>query len=305
MPRDVRFVSVFSAGPGGGNPVPVVVDATGMSDREMREVARRFGHESTFVLPPPAGSECEYALRFWVPNHEMPMCGHATVGTPWLLARLGMLDGDRASIWTPSGPVTVHVVDAGDDGLVEITQPRGRAEPIRGADVPEILSVLGITADELAPLPVQNACTSRVKTLVPVASVSVLDGLRPDFTRMRQVCDQVESTGLYPYAPSDLGRQVFDARQFPRSSGYPEDPATGVAAAALSFGLLHNGLVEATDRPILVRQGRAMRRPSEISLRFAMTDGQVDGCWLGGAVQPLDSIASRSTVEDVAERDEM
>jgi PhzF family phenazine biosynthesis protein len=289
--RDVRFVSVFSAGPGGGNPVPVVVDATGMSDREMRDVARGFGHESTFVLPPPAGSGCEFALRYWVPHHEMSMCGHATVGTPWLLARLGMLGGDRMSIWTPRGPVTAHIVDAGDDGLVEITQPRGWVEPVRDADVPEILSVLGITADELAPLPLQNACTSRVKTLVPVASVSVLDDLCPDFGRIRQVCDRVDSTGLYPYAPSDLVRQVFDARQFPRSSGYPEDPATGVAAAALSFGLLHNGLVEATDRPILVRQGRAMGRPSQISLRFAMTDGQVDGCWLGGSIHALDSLA--------------
>lgn len=290
MSRDVRFVNVFSAGPGGGNPVPVVVDAAGMADAEMQEVARRYGHESSFVLPPPAGSGCEYALRFWVPQHEMSLCGHATVGTLWLLARLGMLSGDRASIWTPSGPVTAHVVDSGDDGLVEITQPRGRVEPIQDADVPEILSVLGVTADELAPLPLQNARTSRVKTLVPVASVAVLDDLRPDFARMQQVCDRVESTGLYPYAPSDLVSQVFDARQFPRSSGYPEDPATGTAAAALSFGLLRNGLVEATDRPILVRQGRAMGRPSEISLRFAMTDGQVDGCWLGGSVRVLDSL---------------
>jgi len=39
---------------------------------------------------------------------------------------------------------------------------------------------------------------------------------------------------------------------------YPEDAATGIAAAALSFGLLESGLVEAGDRRIRVRQGRAM-----------------------------------------------
>ena len=43
-------------------------------------------------------------------------------------------------------------------------------------------------------------------------------------------------------------RQIFDARQFPRASGYPEDAATGIAASALSFGLLDNGMVEASTR---------------------------------------------------------
>ncbi len=77
---------------------------------------------------------------------------------------------------------------------------------------------------------------------------------------------------------------MFDARQFPKSSGYPEDAATGIAAAALAFGLLDNGLVEATERPIRVRQGRAMGRPSEITVRFRGGGAAaVQGCWLDGS----------------------
>ena len=79
---------------------------------------------------------------------------------------------------------------------------------------------------------------------------------------------------------------MFDARQFPKSSGYPEDAATGIAAAALAFGLLENGSVEASDRLIRVRQGRAMGRPSEIAVRFRVdVAGRVQGCWLGGNVR--------------------
>lgn len=81
----LKFVRVFAAGPEGGNPAPIVVDASGMSDAEMQEVARSYGHESGFVLPPPAGSDFDFEFRFWVPNHEMSMCGHATVGAVWLL----------------------------------------------------------------------------------------------------------------------------------------------------------------------------------------------------------------------------
>ena len=52
----------------------------------------------------------------------------------------------------------------------------------------------------------------------------------------------------------------FEARQFPRSSGYNEDAATGITASALAFGLLENGLVgkgeeEEEKGMVKVRQG--------------------------------------------------
>lgn len=272
MPPTVHMVHVFTAGPDGGNPAPIVLDADGLTDAEMRQVAREHGHESGFVLTAPEGFD--YALRFWVPNHEMPMCGHATVGAVWVLHRLGRITTDRLTLTTPGGTVEARL----PNGNVEISQPRGVVEPV--TEVDDVLAVLGITERDLAPCPIQNASTARVKTLIPLADSAILDGLRPDFARMQQVCDRIGSTGLYPYAPSDPANQVFDARQFPRSSGYPEDAATGIAAAALAFGLLENGLVEGSDRPIRIRQGRTMGRPSEITVRFSP-----DGLWLGGEVR--------------------
>ncbi len=286
MITTVHLVRVFPAGPGGGNPAPIMIDADGVQDADMQAFARQHGHECGFVQSAPRGTGCDYALRFWVPNHEMSMCGHATVGAAWLLDRLGRLSGDEVALWTPSGRVTARLTGPADERTVEITQPPGHVEPVDERAVPQVLDVLGITANQLGPQPIRNAGTSRVKTLVPLANTSVLDGLTPDFDRVAAVCDLVGSTGLYPYAASDPARQVFDARQFPRSSGYPEDAATGVAAAALSFGLLESGLVEQDDRPILVRQGRAMGRPSEIRLRFMVDDGRIGGVWLGGRVEP-------------------
>jgi PhzF family phenazine biosynthesis protein len=288
MRPDVRLVSVFAAGPHGGNPAPIVVDAAGMSDADMQQVARSFGHESGFVLPPPPGSDCDFAFRFWVPNHEMSMCGHATVGALWLLDRLGKLPGDDLTIWTKSGRVDARIGKRTEQGAaVEISQPAGTVEALPDADRSraDIIEILGIRADDLASPPIQNASTSRVKTLVPLNSVAVLDGLSPDFTGMEELCGRIGSTGLYPYAVLDRDARIVDARQFPRSSGYPEDAATGIAASALAFGLLANGTVEASDRPIVVRQGRAMQRPSEILVRFRLDDGHPTGCWLGGAVR--------------------
>lgn len=285
----VRFVSVFAADPHGGNPAPIVVDAAGMTDAGMQQIARSYGHESGFVLPPPPGSDCDFEFRFWVPNHEMSMCGHATVGATWLLQKLGRLQRDRISILTKSGRVHARIhKSAGQDVSVEVSQPAGVIKPLPDTprSVDDILDVLGIGSDCLAPFPIQNARTSRIKTLIPLKSVAILDGLRPDFSKIEQLCNRINSTGLYPYAVFDQEAQIVDARQFPSSSGYPEDAATGIAAAALSFGLLSNRMVEASERQITIRQGRAMQRPSEIKIRFSFNDGHLNGCWLGGAVQP-------------------
>jgi PhzF family phenazine biosynthesis protein len=290
MPQNqqVQLVSVFAAGPGGGNPAPIVIDATGMSDAEMQQIARTHGHESGFVFPAPPDSGCDFEFRFWVPNHEMSMCGHATVGAVWLLDHAGKLPRERLAVWTKSGRVEARIDKRDAHGAdVEISQPAGLIEPLPDADnaTAEILDILGITSDQLAPFPIHNASTSRVKTLIPLASVAELDRLQPDFTRVEALCERIGSTGLYPYAPFDGARQIFDARQFPKASGYPEDAATGIAAAALAFGLLANGMVEGSERPITIRQGRAMQRPSEISVRFRLDQGRPNGCWLGGAVR--------------------
>lgn len=279
---------MFASGADGGNPAPIVVDAMGMTDADMQHVARSHGHESGFVFPAPAGSGCDFEFRFWVPNHEMSMCGHATVGALWLMERLGRLAGDSFAISTRSGRVEARIGERGAHGAsIEISQPVGTVEPLPDADKSraDIADVLGIHAADLAPLPLQNAATSRVKTLVPLKSVSTLDRLSPDFSRIKALCNRIGSTGLYPYAVFDQGAQVIDARQFPSASGYPEDAATGIAASALAFGLLSNGTVAASERRITVRQGRAMGRPSEISVRFRLEAGRPTGCWLGGAVR--------------------
>lgn len=283
---DVIEVDVFTLDGRGGNPCPIVLDAAGMEAAAMQDVARRHGHESGFVLPP-TGDDHDHVFRFFVPNHEMEMCGHATVGALWLMARAGRLAGPVVRISTRSGPVTGYVAN-GPGGLpeVEITQPAGRVMALDPTGTATVLAALGIGRDALADRPLHNAVTSRVKTLVPMRDSDRLDALTIDPVAVAAACDAIGSTGLYPYAPLDAASRLFAARQFPRASGYPEDAATGIAAAALAFGLLRDGLVAPDDRPIRIRQGQAMGRPSEIRVRVGFAGGRPVGCLLGGAVTP-------------------
>jgi PhzF family phenazine biosynthesis protein len=253
-----------------------------MSSADMQDVARRFGRESGFVFSPKSG-DYDFSFRFFVPNHKMEMCGHATIGALWVLMRQGRLPADTVRIETRSGPVTGFVT-VGSDGqpAVEITQPAGKVVPLRRDEEAEVLLVLGIGREALAPLPVHNAVTSRVKTLIPINDRERLNKLVTSASDVEAVCRRIGSTGLYPYSTLDAEARTFEARQFPRSSGYPEDAATGIAAAALVFGLLNDRSVAPDDRLIRVLQGRAMGRLSEIRVRVGFADGRAVGCLLGG-----------------------
>ncbi|KOS48824.1 hypothetical protein ACN38_g288 [Penicillium nordicum] len=210
------------------------------------------------------------------------------------MSKLGMLELDKDRLLTRSGIIEAKVShDPGDtddtkDGIwVEISQPACTVMDSMEDDYTnEIVSVLGVSKDDLYPgLYIQNAATSRVKTLVPLKSVSLLNSLEPRFSRIETLCEKIDSTGLYPYAVSNFKLQEFEARQFPKASGYREDAVTGIAASALAFGLLINGQVHSTDRNVKIKQGSAMGHPSEISVRFRKRGDDVNSCWIGGSAE--------------------
>ncbi|MDH3703707.1 MAG: PhzF family phenazine biosynthesis isomerase [Alphaproteobacteria bacterium] len=276
-----ELAHVFCHNGAGGNPTGLVLDAGALSTDEMQALARQCGHESGFVLSTAAHGEADFRFRYFVPRHEMEMCGHATVGALWLLRERGRIADGVYRIATLSGIVTGAV-----GARVEITQPLGEfsnADRFRGA----ILDVLGIGPAALAVGAIENARTSRTKTLVPMASAETLHAMTPDFARVEQLCTALGSTGLYPYAVVSTDQGLFEARQFPRGSGYPEDAATGIAATALASALLKGGRITDPAAGITIYQGRAMGALSEIRVRFARDErtGAIAQCWVSGAVR--------------------
>jgi len=282
---EIRLVNVFTHNRAGGNPCPIVVDAAALSEADMQGIAAEYGHESGFVLPA-TSSDADYIFRFWVPRHEMEMCGHATIGALWTLATTAQLQSGQIRIETRSGPVTgfVELKHSGDP-YVEITQPVGKVVDLTREQESIVLGALRITRNDLLDLPLQNAVTSRVKTLIPIKSVDRLNDLQTSMPTTERCCESIGSTGLYPYAVDSQADRRFEARQFPKSSGYPEDAATGIAAAALAFGLLKNGLVKADSGRIKVLQGRPLGALSEIGIRLGFAGETPVGCLVGGTTR--------------------
>ena len=175
------------------------------------------------------------------------------------LAKSGRLKPGTHRIETKSGIVLCRVSDT---GAVAFSQPKGRVTPVASEHRAAILDALRITERDMLDLGIVNAATSRVKTLIPPCRPQSGTGLGARLcSRIARVCDAIGSTGLYPFACDWDDERTYHARQFPNSVGFDEDPATGVAASALLFGLKDYGLI-GTRKTIRVRQGEAMGRPS-------------------------------------------
>jgi PhzF family phenazine biosynthesis protein len=118
----------------------------------------------------------------------------------------------------------------------------------------------------------RNASVARPKTLVALASAAAVHGARAPDGGFAAACDAMDgSTGVYLHAPREdgaSGARSYECRQFPRASGYPEDPATGIAAAALAASLRF-GSDDDDGAPSVhydMYQGTAMGRPSLIQV---------------------------------------
>ncbi len=253
---------VFQAREGGGNPCPVTLNADELTAKQMQAMTHEFGAESAFLIKP-SRPDCDIKVRYFLPLHETDMCMHATVGSITVLVRHGLCKTSPVMLETNLGPVQVEWEwrDGQIDVSVEQFLPRYQQS---APETEEVCKALRISPEVLVNSPIQSVSTSRFKLMVPLSSKTVLDGLKPDFELLWSLCDRCETTGFYPFVLDK--DNILYARQFPKRTGYNEDPATGVAASALAAYLVEYQRVPVRDgwNCFTVFQGEAMGQPSVI-----------------------------------------
>src|ERR1700722_6725601 len=154
MPRTNPFVlvDVFTSRPFGGNQLAVFTDAAALSVTEMQELAHEMNFsESTFVMP--LESSGARRVRIFTPRREIPMAGHPTVGTTWVLASRGEIALDSpcvdATLQLGIGPLTGTVESTGGKpDFVWMTHREPEFGAKRG-DRKRIAEALGITAADI------------------------------------------------------------------------------------------------------------------------------------------------------------
>lgn len=106
-----HLVNVFAETHFGGNPLAVFPKADGLTDEQMQAIAQQFNlSETVFIFSPTDkhGVEAVADLRIFTPNYELPLAGHPTLGSSFILHNYSNLP-DEFALNTQAKPVKISV----------------------------------------------------------------------------------------------------------------------------------------------------------------------------------------------------
>ncbi|MEO6323220.1 MAG: PhzF family phenazine biosynthesis protein [Thermoanaerobaculia bacterium] len=289
----VSFVTcdVFTEHAFAGNPLLVVPDARGLSDRQMQSIAREINYsESTFVLPADDPSHA-YRQRTFVPVREIPFAGHPTIGTAVMMAALGRVSAvagaemNTFTIEVGFGPLKLELIRK-NGRVSRVRMEQGKPvwdAPLAGKELlGKIASGLDIPYEALlGPLPPRVVSTGNRFLMLPVSGEAPLAGAAADPRILSLVESELDVLGIYCFVVNESGR--VKARAFCPGSGVPEDPATGSAAGPLGVYLALQEALPGGAPSFTIDQGVEMGRPSQLEVEVLLDGNVPTGVRVSGA----------------------
>lgn len=286
-----HLVDVFTDRPFTGNPLAVVEGAQPLSAPQMQAIAREFNLSETVFLQEPRDALHSAGLRIFTPERELPFAGHPTIGAAAVLAET------RAGDALARNGVVV-VLEAGV-GLLRCETLRGRA----GVTYAECALPMTPSAAGPAPAPEDLAAALSLDVadigfdahvpsafaagpafvFAPLRSRAALDRARRAPQAFAAALGDAAGVFLYTRETADPAAAIH-ARMFAHGLGFEEDPATGSAAAAFAAVALAFERPEDGEHELFIEQGYAMGRPSRITLRMRVAQGELTRVRIGGQV---------------------
>jgi PhzF family phenazine biosynthesis protein len=101
----------------GGNPAGVVLNADGLSEKEMVLIAKKVALSETAFIT--RSSKADFKVRFFTPTDEVDLCGHATIATYSLMHTLGKIKAGNYTQETKAGILGIKIHE---DGTIFMNQ---------------------------------------------------------------------------------------------------------------------------------------------------------------------------------------
>ena len=153
-----------------------------------------------------------YDLRWFTPQAEIDLCGHATLAAAYVIMRYVDSSLKKVFFETKSGMLSVEC----ENDLIAMDFPARPAIPCQAPS--ELLNGLGIKPKDVF----------RARDyMVVYDNEAIVRGLIPDM----RLIEQVDCTGVIVTAPGDT--IDFVSRFFAPKVGIPEDPVTGSSHCTL------------------------------------------------------------------------
>jgi PhzF family phenazine biosynthesis protein len=271
-------LDVFPASRGGGNPLGVVIDASGWTDADMQAFAAWTNLVETTFLLPPSSNAASYRLRIFTPTSEIPFAGHPTIGSAQAALQTGFAQPRDGKLIQECGagllPIRVH----GDDHTRElfVRAPAASVVTIARDIPPGLRAVVGSQA--LGSLPPALVEGGRRWWVVEFADEAGVRNWQPDHAAILALAKADRCLGICVFARGSNAEFELTVRAFPAGVGIVEDPASGAANGLIAAWIAQHEAAGALARGYRVSQGREMGHDARIVVRID-ADRAV---WVGG-----------------------
>lgn len=213
MKQKIYQIDAFTDTVFGGNPAAVCILKEWLSDELMQKIAAENNlAETAFAVP----IKDYYELRWFTPELEVDLCGHATLATAYTLFKhYGYKNNTIRFVSPRSGELWV---DNNSDGSMTLDFPTDNLIPIENQE--NITKAIG-----KHPI---RAFKGKTDVMLIYETQETIENITPNF----HLLDQLDCRGVIVTAP---GTDVdFVSRFFSPQCGIPEDPVTGSAHTTLT-----------------------------------------------------------------------
>ncbi|MGF2686309.1 PhzF family phenazine biosynthesis protein [Marinobacter sp. DUT-3] len=211
MSYPIYQVDAFTSNLFGGNPAAVMPLESWLEDKTLQALALENKlSETAYFVAEKDDPEVDFHIRWFTPGAEVPLCGHATLASAWIIFNKLGWEKDTVHFRSKSGILGVRQTD---DGWLILDFPRldWQEQP-----TPELITQALPGAPDTA-LYVPND----TNYLVVLESEQAVIDAKPDLRLLKQLGNQ----GLIVTA---RGKDCdFVSRYFAPGVGVDEDPVTG------------------------------------------------------------------------------
>lgn len=258
------------------------MNADSLSEEEMRKTAAVLGFsETAFVFK---SNVADFKVRFFTPNEEVDLCGHATIATFYAMSSLNLLKQGKYEQETRAGILGIEIHN---DNFVMMDQSIPVFSEVIDKD--EVADSLNISTSQItADLVVQVVSTGLRDIMVPVRSIEILDAIRPDMKKVKEISQKYNTVGYHVFSLKSLHGANAYCRNFAPLYGIPEESATGTSSGALGCYLYHYGKINKEQAShITFEQGYSMKSPSEIIVSLSIKEDKIFEVKVGGRAMNL------------------
>ncbi len=270
------MLNAFTKDEKGGNPAGVVLDTKGLTPEAMQAIANKLNFsETAFVLP---SANSDYEIKYFTPNEEVAICGHATIATFSLLAQIRAIRKKIYTIKTKAGILSVHMHN---NKMISLQQ--NLPDFLKTIPREEITKSLNLDEEKLIPdMPIQIVSTGLRDIIIPVRGLSDLLEITPDMKRITEISKKYNVTGYHVFTLETLHNSTAHCRNFAPLFDIPEESATGTSNAALACYLIRQNNNFKKHSTFTFEQGYVMNKPSEVVVNVSTNLGNITNVQVGG-----------------------